>query len=119
MSVLTQDIGSVQFLAISTAQSDSAIGSRGPPDAPGVIQVWTVNHEANKARCGLVLCLEGGAALDLKWMPLGAWDDGGDSPRLGVLAAVQEDGSVSFYSVPRLASTVETKGDPVYSMTPR
>ena len=25
--------------------------------------------------CELVLCVGGGPALDLKWMPMGAWDD--------------------------------------------
>jgi transcription factor C subunit 6 len=34
--------------------------------------------------CELVLCVGGGPALDLKWMPMGAWDD--VSPFLVVVA---------------------------------
>jgi hypothetical protein len=26
-------------------------------------------------RCETVLCIEGGAAMQIKWMPLGAWDE--------------------------------------------
>lgn len=34
-------------------------------------------------------------------MPMGAWDElDGDAPKLGILAAVQGDGNVAFYSVP-------------------
>ncbi len=26
-------------------------------------------------RCEMVLCVDGGAAMEIKWMPLGAWDE--------------------------------------------
>ncbi|ODO10251.1 hypothetical protein I350_02480 [Cryptococcus amylolentus CBS 6273] len=55
-------------------------------------------------KCVLTLCIRGGSALDIKWMPIGAWDDvrgsGEAVPKLGVLGAVQVDGSISFYAVP-------------------
>lgn len=77
--------------------------------------------EPNRMTCELVLCVEGGPALDVKWMPMGAWDavshdvllrgiyqlmvfqQEGDRtriPKLGILAACQLDGTVSLYAVP-------------------
>lgn len=104
----------IQHLAVSTAYNDLPIGSCGPSDARGAIQVWSVNAEGTLARCELVLCVQGGAALDLKWMPLGGWDGDGGSRKLGILAVVQEDGSVSFYSVPKPPPSSD---QPVYSMS--
>lgn len=60
--------------------------------------------------------------MDLKWMPIGAQDRVDDTegtlPKLGILAAVQLDGSVSFYSIPNPAvlrqTTSAVANDPIY-----
>lgn len=61
-----------------------AMGARYASDAPGCIQIWSVTRplldgagtvvDAGGMRCELVLCIEGGPATFVKWMPLGAWD---------------------------------------------
>lgn len=70
----------------------------------------------------MVLCVKGGSGMQCKWMPMGAWDDvcfflqemliklmmqcdpenvdKRKLPKLGILAVLQIDGSVSFYNVP-------------------
>ena len=76
-------------------------------------------------RCEMVLCVEHGNAMDIKWMPIGAWDevdemvDPSQLPKLGILAAAQLDGSIGFYSVPhpdalRQARGLEDDGLPLY-----
>lgn len=89
-------------LAVSTLPEDAAIGGRCAPETPGAIQIWSVPSTGDATpTCQVVLCVDGGPATDVKWMPMGAWDElQGASPKLGILAAVQLDGSVSFYSVP-------------------
>ncbi|WVQ73022.1 hypothetical protein IAR50_002585 [Cryptococcus sp. DSM 104548] len=74
--------------------------------------------------CEVVLCLRGGSALDIKWMPIGAWDDydpetlgkdGEELPKLGILGAVQIDGSISFYAVPHpRAFASKPPNEPLY-----
>jgi hypothetical protein len=77
-----------QYLALSTLpslDSQPAIGDKWAPDSKGCIQIWaavppTVNEkgaviDGGSARCELVLCVDGGPVHDLKWMPMGAWDD--------------------------------------------
>ena len=58
-----------------------AMGERWPRETPGGIQIWSVvPGEADlkgEMRCEMVLCVDGGAAWDVKWMPLGAWDEVG------------------------------------------
>lgn len=61
-----------------------AVGSKQPRDAPGCIQIWSMVpalqdkagkvKEPNRMGCELVLCVEGGPALQVKWMPMGVWD---------------------------------------------
>jgi transcription factor C subunit 6 len=77
-----------QYLALSTLpslDSQPAIGDKWASDSKGCIQIWaavppSVNEkgaviDGGSARCELVLCVDGGPIHDLKWMPMGAWDD--------------------------------------------
>lgn len=77
----------VQYLAVSpmpNLEYKPTLGSRQPSDAPGCIQIWGVIpapkdaagrvREPTRMKCELVLCVEGGPAVELKWMPMGAWD---------------------------------------------
>lgn len=116
--LLTTDSGGAQYVAVSTAAGDIPIGYRGPPEAHGSIQVWSVNEGATSAKCELVLCVEGGAVRDLKWMPLGAWDTEGDNPKLGIVAAVQEDGAVALYPVPHPSNQTRSRTQPTYRTLP-
>jgi len=57
------------------------MGERWPRDTPGGIQVWSMTppsedeSDPGGMRCEMVLCVDGGAAMEIKWMPLGAWDE--------------------------------------------
>lgn len=130
------DLGNAQYLAVSclpNIDTQPTMGEKRPADAPASIQIWSVvapltdhptegHSEPGKMVCEMVLCVRGGPAMQLKWMPMGAWDEvrsvsrlmvavlmletqiGAEeagNTKLGVLAAVQLDGSVSFYPVPR------------------
>jgi transcription factor C subunit 6 len=63
----------------------ASIGQKWPTNSPAAIQIWgaapPILDSQDKVRveghmsCELVLCVGGGPALDLKWMPMGAWDD--------------------------------------------
>ena len=63
----------------------ASIGYKWPINSPSSIQIWGAAPPILDAQdkvvveghmnCELVLCIGGGPALDLKWMPLGAWDD--------------------------------------------
>jgi len=63
----------------------AAIGEKWPADSLGSIQIWgaippTLDAQdkvvdAGNMSCDLILCLSGGPVVDLKWMPMGAWDD--------------------------------------------
>lgn len=63
----------------------ASIGHKWPTNSPASIQIWgaapPILDSQDKLiveghmNCELVLCVGGGPALDLKWMPLGAWDD--------------------------------------------
>ncbi|OWZ36086.1 transcription factor C subunit 6 [Cryptococcus neoformans var. grubii Br795] len=139
-----------QYLAISTLShlSDQPkMFDKCPPETKGSIQIWSLlpppkqsaqedqDEEEDVAMegernggmvCELVLCVEGGNAMQIRWMPLGVWDefDVGkmrdeemEIPKLGIIAAVQLDGSVSFYPVPHpkfLVSQKSIPGQPVY-----
>ncbi|KLT42280.1 hypothetical protein CC85DRAFT_285684 [Cutaneotrichosporon oleaginosum] len=109
------------YLAVSTLPQDAAIGSRCAPETPGAIQIWSVPAAGDSTpTCEVVLCFEGGPATEVKWMPLGAWDEPDTaSPKLGIVAAVQLDGNVGFYSVPEpqaLRAEVGAEG-PIYIQT--
>jgi transcription factor C subunit 6 len=77
----------VQYLAVSpmpNLEYKPTLGSKQPKNTPGCIQIWGmvpalvnavgIATEPNRMRCELVLCVEGGPALEIKWMPMGAWD---------------------------------------------
>ncbi|KIR62394.1 hypothetical protein I314_03334 [Cryptococcus bacillisporus CA1873] len=115
-----------------------------PPETKGSIQIWSLlppkqsesiekeedlamgGENSGGMACELVLCIQGGNAMQIRWMPLGVWDefDVGkmgeeemEIPKLGIIAAVQLDGSVSFYPVPHpkfLVSEQSVVGQPVY-----
>jgi transcription factor C subunit 6 len=63
----------------------ASIGHKWPTSSPTSIQIWgaapPILDSQDKVivegqmTCELVLCVGGGPALDLKWMPMGAWDD--------------------------------------------
>lgn len=115
---LTAERGWNLHVAVSTVATDPAIGGRCPPDTPGAIQIWSVPSAGDQSpTCEIVLCVDGGPATEVKWMPMGAWDElDGPNPKLGILAAVQLDGTVSFYSVPEpvsLRKKVKSTG-PIY-----
>ena len=67
-----------QCLAVSTLPGlsyDPYIGMRVASDTPGSIQIWSMDKD--DTRCEMVLCVDGGPVMEVKWMPLGAWDDVG------------------------------------------
>ncbi|KIR81275.1 transcription factor C subunit 6 [Cryptococcus gattii EJB2] len=136
-----------QYLAVSTLShlSDQPkMFDKCPPETKGSIQIWSLlppkqSESAEEGQdlamegensggmvCELVLCIQGGNAMQIRWMPLGVWDefDVGkmgeeemEIPKLGIVAAVQLDGSVSFYPVPHpkfLVSEQSIPGQPVY-----
>jgi transcription factor C subunit 6 len=63
------------------------MGDKWSSDSRGSIQIWGATppivdekgstKDEGSARCELVLCVQGGPVHDLKWMPMGAWDDVG------------------------------------------
>ena len=67
-----------QYLAVSTLRDTDdqpCIGVKRSTDERGAIQIWSIDSKGGgEMRCELVLCVRGGAILDLKWMPLGAAD---------------------------------------------
>jgi transcription factor C subunit 6 len=78
----------MQYLAVSTMpnlETKAAIGEKWPVDSPASIQIWgaapPILNSSDEVlveghmSCELVLCIGGGPVIDLKWMPLGAWDD--------------------------------------------
>ncbi|KAK4689340.1 transcription factor C subunit 6, partial [Tremellales sp. Uapishka_1] len=140
------DFDGRQYLALSTLSPASPrppIGGKGPENSPASIQIWSLlppedrpndameidgSTEASKGsmKCEMVLCIDGGAALQLRWMPLAGWDDydmSGPTERtakMGILAAVQLNGSISFYPVPypkllqRALGEKAAEGQPLY-----
>ncbi|KAI0306286.1 hypothetical protein B0F90DRAFT_1688642 [Multifurca ochricompacta] len=96
------------------------------------VQLWTLvpssdtdrtDDDRGEMQCEMVLCIDSGPALELKWCPLPSHDPlAGPSqafPRkLGLLAGVFEDGSLSVYVVPYPPDLAPTQHspttDPVY-----
>ncbi|KAI9511105.1 hypothetical protein F5148DRAFT_1298112 [Russula earlei] len=78
------------------------------------MQLWSLGpsvgtegsgDDKGEMRCEMVLCIESGPALELKWCPLPSHDPLSEhspaTPRkLGLLAGIFEDGSLSVYAVP-------------------
>ncbi|KAE8539531.1 hypothetical protein D1P53_004633 [Cryptococcus gattii VGV] len=136
-----------QYLAVSTLShlSDQPkMFDKCPPETKGSIQIWSLlppkqsesaeeeedvsmgGESSGGMVCELVLCIQGGNAMQIRWMPLGVWDEFDadkmgeeemEIPKLGIIAAVQLDGSISFYPVPHpkfLVSEQSIPGQPVY-----
>ncbi|WVQ84912.1 hypothetical protein IAT38_007075 [Cryptococcus sp. DSM 104549] len=140
----SEALNGVQYLAVSTIPHIDvrpAMFDRCPADTKAAIQIWSMvspdrpamevgdddaTRQKRGMKCEMVLCVQGGSALQLKWMPLGAWDDYDLSsshdatkpiPKLGMIAAVQLDGSVSIHAVPhpRFVDTGNGDGEgPIY-----
>jgi transcription factor C subunit 6 len=68
-----------QYLAVSTLRDmddQPSIGVKRNREDRSAIQIWSMDGKGGGAmQCDLVMCVQGGAALDLKWMPLGAMDE--------------------------------------------
>nr|XP_019010200.1 uncharacterized protein I206_04668 [Kwoniella pini CBS 10737]OCF48981.1 hypothetical protein I206_04668 [Kwoniella pini CBS 10737] len=128
-----KEFGFEQYLAVSTLphlDTRPHMAEKWPKSSKGSIQIWSLGSSASddiqmdssayqsQMNCEMVLCISGGPAMSLKWMPLGAWDDVSQAnikiPKLGILAAVQLDGSVSFYAVPHPRFVGRDHGHPVY-----
>ncbi|WRT70352.1 uncharacterized protein IL334_007350 [Kwoniella shivajii] len=136
------DFGYEQYLAISTLphlETRPHMSEKWPRSSKGAIQVWAISPppsgevpvdepmdgdaRTGNMTCLMVLCLSGGPAMEIKWMPLGVWDNydsglishpGSKIPKLGVLAAIQLDGSVSFYAVPHPRFLNHNETHPLY-----
>ena len=78
-----------QYLAVAPFPTRShlpEIGSRVPRPAKACVQIWTlapagdIHHTADKGpdmglmKCELVLCLDSGAAQEVRWCPLPSHD---------------------------------------------
>lgn len=95
-----------EVLAISPArvhQPRTTVGHRAKRPTPGSIQIWSLAPDTETEKGHAVhemnICVDSGTAFKLAWCPGGHdFRDGGG--RLGLLAGVFEDGSVSIFSVP-------------------
>nr|WVH01930.1 transcription factor C subunit 6 [Naematelia aurantialba] len=108
--------GGTQYLAVSVMPNIDAtpgIGLKCAAEETASIQIWSMipsaleTGEMGQLSCDMVLCVEGGSGIEVRWMPLGACDevdlakvDSAVLPKLGILGVVQLDGSLSFYAVP-------------------
>ncbi|KAI0034530.1 hypothetical protein K488DRAFT_45316 [Vararia minispora EC-137] len=101
------------FLAVAPLPSkDHAprVGRKAQHPAPAHIQIWSFGpsqapgypNDPGTMRCELILCVDVGPALELRWCPLPSNDTVPTSTqrRLGLLAGTFEDGSLSVYAVP-------------------
>lgn len=86
-----------QYLAISTLpdlDTQPLLGQKVHPQEKGSVQIWSLvpttqasagedgegqtdNGSSSQSvlRCEMVLCIKGGSATEIKWMPLGAHDE--------------------------------------------
>ncbi|KAG8930300.1 hypothetical protein FRC01_002966 [Tulasnella sp. 417] len=110
-----------QYLAVGPSSSRNfkmPLGTRVSSQSPACIQIWSLHpsegaspdtaaEDRGAVRCEMVLCVDCGPALCLKWCPLPSNDpeheDISSSTRLrklGILGAVFADGSLQFFGVP-------------------
>lgn len=81
-----------QYLAISTLrdlEDRPLLGTKRSRDNMASIQIWSIDTARQEAagsssntggpKCEMVICVQGGAAMDIKWMPLGARDTVGQA----------------------------------------
>jgi transcription factor C subunit 6 len=90
------------------------IGIKVPRPSRACVQLWSLGpspgigesgDDKGEMHCEMVLCIDSGPALELKWCPLPSHDSLSGPPpasprKLGLLAGVFEDGSLSVYVVP-------------------
>ncbi|KAN0116627.1 hypothetical protein V8E52_005771 [Russula decolorans] len=120
------------YLAVAPLPSRThspKIGIKVPRPSRSCIQLWSLGRSAGvgefgddkgEMHCEMVLCIDSGPAFELKWCPLPSHDPLSGPPpasprKLGLLAGVFEDGTMSVYVVPYppdLAST--ERSTPVY-----
>ncbi|KAL0946421.1 hypothetical protein HGRIS_012644 [Hohenbuehelia grisea] len=123
-----------QYLAVAPFPSKThspGVGVRVARPALACIQIWSLaddnSSSSGKVACELVLCMQSGPVLDLKWCPLPANDrlfDAGSSPgprKLGILGGVFEDGSLSVFAVPYpsdLSDLSSESSSPIFAKIP-
>ncbi|KAG8912565.1 hypothetical protein FRC00_004253, partial [Tulasnella sp. 408] len=110
-----------QYLAVGPSSSRNfkmPLGTRVSSQSPACIQLWSLHpsegsspdtdaEDGGAADCEMVLCVDCGPALCLRWCPLPSNDPTQeDVPsstqlrKLGILGGVFADGSLQFFSVP-------------------
>ncbi|KAH9079690.1 hypothetical protein EDB83DRAFT_2514204 [Lactarius deliciosus] len=98
------------------------------------VQLWSLgpsqgaersDDDKGEMRCEMVLCIDSGPAFELKWCPLPSHDPlSGPSPnsprKLGLLAGVFEDGSLSVFVVPYPPdlAPAQASTDPIFLKVP-
>ncbi|ORY26711.1 hypothetical protein BCR39DRAFT_560442 [Naematelia encephala] len=126
--------GGAQYLAVSVLpniETNPGIGEKWTGENHACIQIWSVKSPISEKgskgemKCEMVLCIDGGPGMEIRWLPLGAWDElnlandtGTRLPKLGILGVVQLDGSLSFYAVPHPVVIRHMKGAQVESNEP-
>ncbi|KAF5389789.1 hypothetical protein D9757_003666 [Collybiopsis confluens] len=140
-----QACGNTYYLAVAPLPSPSyspAIGIRVQRPSRACIQIWSLSSNASvpttstadngkerasefdygKMGCDMVLCIDSGPALELKWCPLPSPSVEGQFPRkLGLLSGTFEDGSFAIYAVPNPGDVAPSEHDssqPVYVLLP-
>ncbi|KAG8743752.1 hypothetical protein FRC10_011472 [Ceratobasidium sp. 414] len=111
--------GFAQYLAVSTIPASPPPSHTGPPPLgpdqfpKSAIQIWrfgaskapTDKTDLGTATCALIVCLDVPPARMLKWCPLPTDDadepgKDGEQRKLGILAGVFGDGSITLYAIP-------------------
>ncbi|KAF9515709.1 hypothetical protein BS47DRAFT_1293515 [Hydnum rufescens UP504] len=107
----------VQYLAVSTFPTSAyspIISSKVTRPFPACIQIWSYGPDSQGSepdpegangivKCGMAVCIESGPAMEIKWCPLPSHDmkePDHELSKLGILAGVFGDGSVSVYAIP-------------------
>ncbi|EAU88980.2 hypothetical protein CC1G_10676 [Coprinopsis cinerea okayama7 len=108
-----------QYLAVAPFPNSShspEIGVKSKRPSTACIQIWSLSptkpipkspssshRDPGQMKCEMILCIDNGPALDLKWCPLPSHDPitSGKRPRkIGLLGGTFEDGSFCIYAVP-------------------
>ncbi|KAF6763682.1 hypothetical protein DFP72DRAFT_480903 [Ephemerocybe angulata] len=111
-----------QYLAVAPFPNSShspEIGVKVQRPSTACIQIWSLSSKdgslsAGRMKCEMVLCIDSGSAVELKWCPLPSHDEfnGEASPKkLGLLAGTFEDGSFCVYAVPEPQDLVAEESD--------
>ncbi|KAF8327233.1 uncharacterized protein EI90DRAFT_3018294 [Cantharellus anzutake] len=123
-----------RYLAVATFPNMKFSLSPSPDTAfsrPACLQLWSYGPPVEEAsgldanvKCEMILCVDDGPSFEIKWYPLPSHDSANIEsavPKLGILAGVFTDGSLSIHSVPdphhlrsNLGQDVE---DPIYMHT--